>query len=497
MDKEKINGKHLIVVSVLLGLYLLIRLADYSQIIYLVPSAEFGSDYASYMAQLHFLKTCGFHNFCPYWYNGFTSFITTPPAWFFMTLPIYLATNHVQLSFYIGMLLTYLISIGGIVVIGRKIGWSGLKCLCFFLIFEGNNVAIRILRQGRVHELFAWAIFAIAALIILYYKDRKIDKNFYWVIPLYSLTILGYHSVAVLLSFLFVGIFLIKTHKERFIIAASLLASYVITSFWWVPLLGALWSANGNFSQVGAEAWWQFNDFVHFTPIAAVGLPLLLLIFFFAYVRSKQYSRKDFLFFLPVLGVAALFLVGGTPYIPVLNNIFTNVYFQFMIFFITYFLFETHYKKSNNTLLKYILIATITLSIVISFISTPFFNKQTKLGADVFETLKYIENNEKYLIVGYFPEKLNYQFYSLGPLYFNLSTSGGWYPHLTSAEHIGNISAIYKSAEEKDCNSFTGYAHTLKTTEFIGYDDTCNFLKNCNGSLVVQKSDVCLYKKNE
>src|SRR3990167_241548 len=110
MKKNKFNDKWLYLPILILGTYLIIRLIDQSNIIYIFPLDKY-NDMSSYMAQLHFLKVCGFHNFCPYWYNGFITFITTPPGWYSFTLPLYYLFNNVQLASYISLILMYIISL--------------------------------------------------------------------------------------------------------------------------------------------------------------------------------------------------------------------------------------------------------------------------------------------------------------------------------------------------------------------------------------------------
>ena len=71
---------------------------------------DYNNDGSSYMAQLFFLKTCGFHNFCSYWYNGFVNFLHSPPGWYFFTLPILEIFGKVNIAMYLSILLILILS---------------------------------------------------------------------------------------------------------------------------------------------------------------------------------------------------------------------------------------------------------------------------------------------------------------------------------------------------------------------------------------------------
>ena len=81
---KNIPDRWLYIPIILLAINFVYRLADQSQLLFYFP-LDYTNDISSYMAQLFFLDKCGFHAFCPYWFNGFTTFQFTSPAWFFFT----------------------------------------------------------------------------------------------------------------------------------------------------------------------------------------------------------------------------------------------------------------------------------------------------------------------------------------------------------------------------------------------------------------------------
>src|SRR3990167_7651768 len=156
MKFNNIKDFYLYIPIIILGAYFIFRLINQSQIITTFPLDKY-NDWSSYMAQLHFLKECGFHNFCSYWYNGFINFQINQPGWYFFIYPLYLITNNVQITAYLSLIITYLLSFIAIYFNRLKLGLSKIKVLAFFLFLFGNAVAIgNYIRVGKIHELFGW-----------------------------------------------------------------------------------------------------------------------------------------------------------------------------------------------------------------------------------------------------------------------------------------------------------------------------------------------------
>ena len=71
--ENKLYTKLFYLSIVLLFVNLIIRFIDQAKLLYRFPLG-YNNDISSYLTQLYFLKTCGFHNICTYWYNGFINF---------------------------------------------------------------------------------------------------------------------------------------------------------------------------------------------------------------------------------------------------------------------------------------------------------------------------------------------------------------------------------------------------------------------------------------
>ena len=139
---------------------------------------DYNNDGSSYMAQLFFLKTCGFHNFCSYWYNGFVNFLHSPPGWYLFTLPIFNLFQIVNVATYLSMILMFIISFLIVYFLYGKIGLTRFERTVFFIFFFGNAIAIgNFIKLIRVHELFAWMNFLLFFFLIFYFKDKKLTGD--------------------------------------------------------------------------------------------------------------------------------------------------------------------------------------------------------------------------------------------------------------------------------------------------------------------------------
>ena len=109
MKSKKISNRWLYIPILILGINFIIRIINQSKIIKQFP-LDTVNDVSAYIAELHFLNICGFHNFCGYWYNGFTNFQLSTPGWHFFTYPIYLVFNDYLKAIYISIILIFLLS---------------------------------------------------------------------------------------------------------------------------------------------------------------------------------------------------------------------------------------------------------------------------------------------------------------------------------------------------------------------------------------------------
>ena len=481
--------------GLLLLVYFLFRLVDYGKVIFFHPLSNIKHDFYSYAPLLYFLKECGFHQWCSFWYNGFTTFVAAPPGWYFFTYPFYIVTGHLRLAYYLSLVLIYVFMALVVLIGGKKIGMSPLQRITFFAFFVGNNVMINTLRLGRAPELFAWVFFLAAFFILYYFKDRPLTPHFYWIILPYTLVIFTYHSLAILLSFFVLGFFLVH-YRHFWKIVSVVFASFLLSAFWWFPLilrLDQLWLTH---NPIGVESWWMFTDFLHFTSLGVIFLPLITFLTFFFYYRSSG-DRNDLFFFGPILFLLLLFFLGVLPFIPVFRHIFTNIFFALMIFLILVFVFSLDYRKfsflSDRAIISLFFLA-VSLTIFIGTFSSPLFDTPTKEQNDVLRALREAES--PYMIVGSLSSLHSHRsaFYSYGALEFNLSTVEGHYPAEKDAPYLDGLTLLHRSFLEGDCRTFLHLTHSYGVRSYISYGEACEVLEECGLPYRTSFGEACLYR---
>src|SRR3989344_2550297 len=328
--KEQLKDKFLYIPVILLSAYLLFRLIDTSALINNFP-LDFANDLSAHLARLHFLSEYGYHNLVPNWYNGFNYilFQTYPPGYYFAALPLYKLLNNVQLTVYISLILIYILGFLAIYIIFKKDIPSKVKRMAFFLFFFVNPVAIGyLLRLGKLPELTGWSLNIIIFGIIIYYKDKPLDKKFLFFIPSYAVLLFSNVSSFIVMSPLILGFVLMKKNKERIYVILSVLSSLIITSFWWIPFY-----INSLKSSLNSEAIYTKwltenapNSFFTFTTdkITAMLSSLALIVLFYLYWKSKDKPRNELILFLPMALTALLIFItpftSAITFIPILNR---------------------------------------------------------------------------------------------------------------------------------------------------------------------------------
>jgi len=496
MKGKKIPDRWLLIPIILIFLNFIYRLIDESKLIRYFPF-DYTNDVSSYMAQLHFLKVCGFHNLCPYWYNSFISFKFSPPGWYFLTLPLYRIFGDVKIATYISIVMSFLAAFLLIYFLYKKLNFSKTKRIAFFFFMFGNAIAIgNFIRLGRAHELLSWVLFLVFAFFILYYKDKKINYNFFWIIPFYTYMILTYQSTAVLSSFFILGLFLSKPKiKEKITISLSVIFSFIITSFWWFPFIKDI--SESSIPSLNQNIWlWLFNSENLLTNLASIIIPLTLITSFYFYWKEKK-SKSELLLFLPILLLSIFLLFRITTIIPILKNIFPDPYLIFLLFFIIYFSLNINIEKFNK-LLKIsgflVLIIISVISISLNVFHTPKFMIPGEFEENMIDLLPYVEG--RFITLGNnFPSTFSTKALdSYSPIYNNLSSAYGWYPELKSDDYFDIIRALQKSFEANDCKSIKGNLSQLNISTAISYLDGCNSLKDCGLNKIKEKSYICLFK---
>ena len=487
------NLKHIVIVSsiFLLGLTLLIRLVDQLKLLYHFPGG-FINDLSSYLAQLYFLDACGFHNFCSYWYNGFTAFLMTPPGWYFFAYPFYLIFGDVKIATYVSLLFIFLFAFLAVYFLGKKLHLKPLHRIFIFLLFFGNANAIRgFLRSGRPHELLAWFFFLTLFLFFLYYKDRPLTKWFFLTSILYTATILTYFSTAIYASFLFLSLFLIKKGRERLTVVIAALLGLLLSSFWLIPFLTHI-QQTSVISYNPNKLLFSLDPIALLKQFGAFLFPIAFFTVFYLSWKEKNKSRKYLLFYAPFLLLAFLFLFRITPFFPFLRIIPPTQYFSLFILLAGYiYITLSDKQKLSYILINLALVIGVVASTVLSLFFTPYFEVQNKNTQDVIELLPFIEG--RYVALGLYSQNIySKSLVSYASIYYQLNTTTGWYPHIKSDSYKKEVNLLKQAFDDKQCSLFMDKLRSLDTQEVITYTG-CDFLAQCGMNLKVEKNGYCLY----
>lgn len=498
--KQKKFDKIILLLTVCLSAYFIIRLIDFSKLISYFP-VNVTSDISSYMANLFFLSKYGFHEIVPYWFNGMVLFLRYPPGWHYFTLPIYYLTKNITLATYISVVLIFSLIFLALYKLGKSQGISSIRRVAFFFLMFGNAIAIgNFLRLGRAPELFGWLWFIIVASLVLWYKDHKIDLKFLWIIPAYAILILSHATLGVFFHSLLLlpMLFLIKKDiKERAIVAISALSGLLLSAFWWLPFLidniknKVLSNIPFGMRMLGLEDQPLTNFLLN--NMATSAICIFLWFSFYAYWQHKNQSKRELLFFAPVLALSVLFFFRVTFILPVINVIYPDIHAIGYLFFALYFLFKTPLRKNARKIFLAIIALFIISNVAVSAVHTSWFPTYTATEYNTFELLSLIKG--KFVMLSS-PYDTSYPlaYYCYAAVYHNVSTVYGMATEGLFPSYQKPIQDITKFAKEENCEELKEAAEKINLTEIIAYDNLCDSLKRCELEEIRTNGPVCLYK---
>ena len=493
MDKKNISDRFLYIPVIILVINFLYRLIDQSKIIKIFP-LDYVNDISSYLAQLFFLRECGFLKICTYWYNGFITFTGYSPGWYFFSFPIYILTNNILITAYISLILMLLIGFIIIYIIGKQEKLSKTRIFSFFIFFFANAIAIgNFIRLGRLTSLFGWISSLGLIAIMLYYKEKKLTKYFPLIfIPTYFILILSHSQEFILFNFILLGLFIIKSRKEKLMIILYAIISIVSSSFWLIPYI----RNSSSIRSIQAGMWNSLKD-QPLNLIISFLIPIIFLLILYFYLKSNQNKKRELLFYSPLILIAILLISKLVAFIPLLKDISLDHYLFLFIFFSILLFFKTNlenYGKFKKLLPFLIIIASIA-SVSFNLIYTPKFISHGPLEEEVLSLSPYI--NGRMIIISDIQTSYTRAYYSYLPIYYNVSTALGWSDTYMSKEYEKRYKTFYGSLKNLNintCNDFLKNLKQIDTTNLIAINDDCKKLEDCKLELLKNTTHTCLYK---
>ncbi len=488
----------LIFSSLLLFIYLIMRLINQAKIIQYFP-LDITNDISSHIAQLYFLKSCGFHNLCSYWYNGFYLLKFYPPGWFFFTYPLLLLFKKPEIATYLSIIVMLIISFIAIHKIINLKEKSWLKSFAFFVFLFGTAASVSsFFRLGRVTELFGWMIFLILSFFILKYKDKNLDWKFVLFIPFYAILLIAQPIVAIPFHFFLLSLLLIKLKNKKalFILIGSIIFGIILSSFWWYQFVNNLDSESRTYSYLPEITirFFDFNGQWASSAFLITILPVLTLIMFYIFYISNDKNKKELFFYSPILLISILVLTRAVTLIPYINFVYPEPYFTFFTIFILLFLFNTNLNNLPGKLSNLILISIIIIpiiSIILSATITSYYQDHTGLEKNTLSLLK--EAKGPFMILES-QSSTSYPkaYYAYASIYLNLSTPSGWSPSELKEEDQKLLNELGVQFKNKECDNFLNTALKINLKEVITYNEYCNL--KCNFKEKIIKENVCLLR---
>jgi len=458
--------------ALLFSIVLIVKLVELSKMTYLFPSY----DWSGHITTLFFLKEYGFHNIASNWYYPYGGEIVLsfyPPLFFFYSLIFYTIINNVQVAFYISFVLVHLISLIGAIILGKVLNFSLPKTLLLFFFFHANIITIPwFYINGRIPEMFAWTLSFYLLALLFYYKDKFLDKKFYILLPtILSLILLSHPLVLLLLLFILLGFFIIRNNKDKIKIFISCLFVPLLSSFWLIDFVKSYDIIKG---YIPAKMIYNHPTEIIYSII----IPLIFFLIFYLYIKVKNISKKEILFYLPIIFISLIYLTHVFLLIPIFRSIEPRIY-GILFLLISSILFLS--LKINKKYEKFFNIIIIILSLLIFLASliryeAPSFSLYTEKNKEILDILPKI--NGSFIVIG----ENNYDMHhvaSIAAVKYNLTTPFGWGMREIQKEVEEDKSNLKNSIDSQNCELLKETLNKLKVKEIISYKDKCDFLISC------------------
>lgn len=458
---------------------------------------KFMLDFLVHLPRLVFFAKYGFHQLVPNWFNGFDYILFKfyPPGWYFFTLPIYYITKDPRLAALISVLLLYILGFIFIHFLGKVSRFSLTKKTAFFLFFFASPLMINVVFDiGRVVDLFSMVMFIPFFALIIYCKNHETSKNIILLAPLFGILILSHIYIAIPAAFLIMSLFLIKGNKERFFIIALFLIALLLTIFWWLPFTAILGIRDNLVENTAFSRELLFKNSIF--SLNSVIIPAFFLLFFL-YWMNKHKSKKEFLFFLPLLLLAFLIISRLIVFIPILNIIPVNIYNEFFLFLSLFLFFSIRYYPKtvrNLAIIGIILLPILFLATTIHFdnLTRVLEREPTGQEATALQLVQGAEGN--YLILS---ETGNFDRYYLNAhiaMDYDKTTPDGNDAQYATKDNYLVIDEINRDLRNHNC-SLTEKLDDLDVELVLTYGDNCMVLDSCGMEREAEENDVCLFSR--
>jgi hypothetical protein len=495
--KEWLDDRWFYLAVILLAIFFLFKLINQSQIILQFPLDQ-NNDLSGHVAHVFFLAKYGFHGYVPNWYNGYLNFLLYPPVWAFTAFLLYKMMGNLLLGIYTSHILIYALGLLIFLLLGKISGISKTKILFLYLMVYANPISIgNFVKLGRLPELLGLTLFILFFIVMLHFKDNKINRNFLWISVLYAAILLSHPAFFIISSFFVISLFLMKRGKQKISIIIMFFITLLLSSFWLIPFIIA--SKETALTQdkgyIGLSRLLDFRKEFFFDNLFSFILPVVFWFVFYFYYKSleKKEKIKELTFYSISLIFSIFFFSRIAAFIPIINHPYPDSYNIFLIFVSVFLFFQTSGESfmGFKRHIKILIILSPFLLIIPSMIFVPNFRPNNDIDKQVIKLLPSVTG--KFLIYHLPYPTSSESFYAYAAVYYNLSTPSGWYPQIASQKLLEDISNLGREIRKEgvDCEKISNLMLKVNAREVITYQDYCNNLEKC-GKLIKSEKDVCL-----
>jgi hypothetical protein len=493
MNKKTVPSNWLYFLIFVMGGYFVARLVNQAQMVKHFP-LDFVNDYSSHIAELFFLKVCGFHGFCPFWYNGFDLFISYVPGWFFYAYPFYWGLGDPLAATFLALVVMFVLVLLAMALLGKELKLTRAQVVAFFLLLFANPISIgNFIRLGRLTEITGWFSFFLLAFIIYRYKDRKLDYGFLLFIPFYAYVMISHLAVMLITQVLVLSLFLVKPVREKVAVVLAAIGGLSLSSFWVIPYLQDL-STNTTLGYAFGQWLLDFGMDQLFTNIATFAIGIFLWAMFYLFWKQNNYSKKELLFYLPILVLSVLTTFRISPFLPIVKHLYPDPLMVFYLIFGFIFLFKLDLSQMSrrfNILLKVSLVVIPIVFVVFSSLHTSWFEVPGDVEHEVLDMLPFVEGT---FVMSPSPYQSLYgrAVYSYAPIYHGLSTADGWAGIYMTPEYKSVMDENVQAFKRGDCDSLKITFEYLAVDQVVGLDQYCPLLESCGYEELRNTGHVCL-----
>jgi len=370
------------------------------------------------------------------------------------------------------------------------VGFNRLQRVLFFLFVFANPVAIGYyLRLGKIPELQAWVWGLAFVALVLYYRNRPLDRYIFLLIPLGTIVIYSHILAAIVLGLAAVALSVARPFREQALLAFCGLVVLFLTMPFWYPFLTQLDTT------VTAETYplqWLILPGNVTDKVVSIVVPVLFWILGLVYMRTIHLRRQEKWFWSLLLAFSALFATRLLAFVPLLNRPTPDSYHMLFIILSSFLALKLLASDTRQArLLAKALPGFVGFGILLSVMVTPLFTPLTPPLEEALDSLADVDG--RLLVLGNFPHYG--PIYTYGLLHYGIQSPGGWGKEGAGVQHTRDLTEVFTAFPQRDCAALMRGLQKVDAEEVLTTRDSCEFLLACGLEEKKRGQEVCLLRR--